>query len=78
MAIDSRLAEAFARLPDYLGSPVLVSLTALAVGLGISLPLAVASRRRPALRAALLTFASVAQTIPGLALLGSRSAHRRC
>jgi len=67
--MDSRLADAFARLPDYLGSHVLVSLTALALGLGISLPLAIASARRPVLRAALLGVASVVQTIPGLALL---------
>jgi len=69
MFFDSRLAEAWARLPDYLGSHVLVSLTALALGLGISLPVAIASRRRPLLRSALLTVASVVQTIPGLALL---------
>ncbi len=69
MTLDTRLAEAFARLPDYLGSHVLVSLTALALGLGISLPLAVLSVRRPLLRGALLGMASVVQTIPGLALL---------
>ncbi len=69
MSLDSRLAEAFAQLPDYLGSHVLVSITALALGLGISLPLAIATRQRPVLRAALLTVASVVQTIPGLALL---------
>ena len=69
MSLDARLADAFARLPDYLGSHVLVSLTALALGLGISLPLAILSRRRPLLRAALLAVASVVQTIPGLALL---------
>jgi osmoprotectant transport system permease protein len=67
--MDSRLTDAFARLPDYLGSHVLVSLTALALGLGISLPLAIASMRRPWLRASLLGGASVVQTIPGLALL---------
>jgi len=66
---DSRLADAFARLPDYLGSHVLVSLTALALGLGVSLPLAIVTRRRPAMRAALLSVAGVVQTIPGLALL---------
>jgi osmoprotectant transport system permease protein len=69
MTLDARLAEAFARLPDYLGSHVLVSLTALALGLGLSLPLAIASRHRPWLRAGLLAAASVVQTIPGLALL---------
>jgi osmoprotectant transport system permease protein len=67
--LDSRLAEALARLPDYLGSHVLVSLTALALGLGISLPLAILSIRRPLLRGSLLSVASVVQTIPGLALL---------
>ena len=69
MTLDARLAEALARLPDYLGSHVLVSLTALALGLGVSLPLAIASRHRPWLRGALLAAASVVQTIPGLALL---------
>ncbi|MBI2715532.1 MAG: ABC transporter permease/substrate-binding protein [Rhizobiales bacterium] len=69
MTLDTRLAEAFARLPDYLGSHVLVSLTALALGLGASLPLAIASRHRPWLRGSLLAAASVVQTIPGLALL---------
>src|SRR4249920_2795756 len=69
MTIDARLADAWARLPDYLGSHVLVSLTALAIGLGISLPVAIASRHRPVLRGALLAMASVVQTIPGLALL---------
>ncbi len=69
MITDTRFTEAFARLPDYLASHVLVSITALAPGLGISLPLAIASRQRPVLRAGLLTIASIVQTIPGLALL---------
>ena len=69
MDVDTRFAEALARLPDYLGSHVLVSVTALALGLGISLPLAILSIRRPVLRAGLLTLASIVQTIPGLALL---------
>jgi osmoprotectant transport system permease protein len=69
MTFDARLADAWSRLPDYLGSHVLVSLTALAIGLGISLPVAVASRHRPILRGVLLAAASVVQTIPGLALL---------
>ena len=67
--LDARFAEAFARLPDYLGSHVLVSLTALALGLGISLPLALYAAERSVLRGILLGVASVLQTIPGLALL---------
>ncbi len=69
MSLDSRLADALARLPDYLGSHVLVSVAAIVLGLAISLPLAIAARRRPVLRGTALGIASVAQTVPGLALL---------
>jgi osmoprotectant transport system permease protein len=64
-----QLAEAFARLPAYLGGHVAVSVTALVLGLAISLPLALIATRRPALRNVLLGAASVVQTIPSLALL---------
>ena len=67
--MDARIADALARLPDYFGNHVLVSVTALVLGLAISLPLALASLRRPGLRAALLAATSIVQTIPGLALL---------
>jgi osmoprotectant transport system permease protein len=66
---DPRWSEAFAHLPDYLGNHVRVSVTALALGLAISLPLAIFARNRPAMRGALLGFASIVQTVPGLALL---------
>jgi osmoprotectant transport system permease protein len=66
---DPRWGEALAHLPDYLGNHVRVSVTALALGLAVSLPLAVAARNRPGLRGALLGFASIVQTVPGLALL---------
>jgi osmoprotectant transport system permease protein len=66
---DPRWGEALAHLPDYLGNHVRVSVTALALGLAVSLPLAVAARNRPVLRGALLGFASIVQTVPGLALL---------
>ena len=65
----ARLAEALARLPDYLGGHVRVSLAALALGIALSVPLALVSLRRPAFRAIVLALASVVQTIPGLALL---------
>jgi osmoprotectant transport system permease protein len=64
-----QLAEAFARLPAYLGGHVAVSVTALLLGLAISLPLALIATRRPALRNVLLGAASVVQTVPSLALL---------
>jgi len=66
---DPRWRDAFANLPDYLGAHVRVSLAALALGLAISLPLAILARHRPVLRGALLGFAGIVQTIPGLALL---------
>jgi len=62
-------ADALAHLPDYLGQHVLVSFTAMALGLVVSLPLAVFALSRPKLQWTLLAAASVVQTIPGLALL---------
>jgi osmoprotectant transport system permease protein len=66
---DPRWSEAFAHLGDYLGNHVRVSVTALLLGLAVSLPLALLARNRPLLRGALLGLASVVQTVPGLALL---------
>ncbi|RED34530.1 osmoprotectant transport system permease protein [Rhodopseudomonas thermotolerans] len=66
---DPRWHDALGNLPDYLGAHVRVSLAALALGLIVSLPLAIVARHRPLLRGALLGFAGVVQTIPGLALL---------
>ena len=66
---DPRWSDALAHLPDYLGHHVRVSLAALALGLIVSLPLAVWARHRPSFRAGLLGFAGIVQTVPGLALL---------
>src|SRR4029077_8397545 len=66
---DPRWGEALGHLPDYLGNHVRVSVTALALGLLVSLPLAILSRHRPVLRGALLGLASIVQTVPGLALV---------
>jgi osmoprotectant transport system permease protein len=64
-----KLAAAFALLPEYLGWHVLLSFSALALGVAISLPLAVAASRSPRLRWPVLAGASLIQTIPSLALL---------
>jgi osmoprotectant transport system permease protein len=69
MGLDPNLSEALARLPAYLGGHVLVSVSALLLGLAASFPLALVSTRRPVLRRILLVAASITQTIPGLALL---------
>jgi osmoprotectant transport system permease protein len=66
---DPRWSEALAHLPDYLGNHVRVSVAALALGLLVSLPLAVIARNQPVMRGALLGLASIVQTVPGLALL---------
>ncbi len=63
------IAPAFAVLPDYLGQHVLLSVSALVLGLLISLPLAITASRAAWLRGPALGVASVIQTIPGLALL---------
>src|ERR1700727_2039579 len=66
---DPRWGEALGPLPGYLGSHVRVSVAALALGLAVSLPLAIIARNRPVLRGLLLGLASIVQTVPGLALL---------
>jgi osmoprotectant transport system permease protein len=66
---DPRLAAAWALLPNYLGQHVLLSASALLLGLVISLPLAVAASRSAAVRWPALLVASLVQTIPSLALL---------
>ncbi|MBR7619044.1 ABC transporter permease subunit [Phenylobacterium sp. 20VBR1] len=67
--MNPRLAAAFDLLPEYLAWHVLLSASALALGLIISLPLAVAASRSPRLRWPVLAFAGLIQTIPSLALL---------
>ena len=67
--LDPRIIEAFDFLPNYLGQHVILSVSALVLGLGVSLPLALWGTRAPRLNWFLLTAASVIQTIPSLALL---------
>jgi len=66
---DGMIALAFAKLPEYLGQHVLLSVSAIAIGFVISLPLAIAISRTSWLRGSALGLASIVQTIPGLALL---------
>jgi len=63
------IAAAWSDLPDYLGWHVLLSLSAILIGVAISLPLAIFSLRSRLLRGSALGVASVIQTIPSLALL---------
>ncbi len=63
------LAGALRVLPDYLGHHVVLSAAALALGIAISLPLALAASGSARLRWPVLSFVSLVQTIPGLALM---------
>jgi osmoprotectant transport system permease protein len=63
------MTAAWAQVPALAASHILLAAAALALGLAISLPLGVAAVRRPVLRKAALGFASLVQTVPGLALL---------
>jgi len=67
--VNARLAAAWALLPEYLAWHVLLSASALVLGVAISLPLAVAASRSARLRWPVLALASLIQTIPSLALL---------
>jgi osmoprotectant transport system permease protein len=67
--MDERVSAALALLPDYLGWHVALSASALALGVLISLPLAVLAARFAKVRWPVMGAASFAQTIPSLALL---------
>lgn len=61
--------EAWGLLPDYLGQHVILSVSALLLGVAVSLPLGIAAARSRRFGTPLLAAVSVVQTIPGLALL---------
>ena len=63
------LREQLALLPEYLGRHLLLTLTALLIGIGLSFPLAILVTRVRSLRGPVLALASAIQTIPSLALL---------
>ena len=59
----------FQTLPQYLSGHLMLSATALLVGLLIAVPLGIFASRRPAWERGILGVAGVIQTIPSLALL---------
>ncbi|MBI1361557.1 MAG: ABC transporter permease subunit [Alphaproteobacteria bacterium] len=62
-------ANEWTTFPDRYAGHILLSLSALGVGLVLSVPLGVLASRSPRVAGAALGFASIVQTIPGLALL---------
>jgi len=67
--VSENLSEQLSLLPDYLSHHLALALSALAIGIVVCLPLAVMVTRVKALQWPTLTFASIMQTIPGIALL---------
>jgi osmoprotectant transport system permease protein len=67
--MDGPFASALALLPEYLGYHILLSAAALALGIVLSLPLALIASRSARLRWPVLSLVSLVQTIPGLALM---------
>ncbi|PKP98077.1 MAG: ABC transporter permease [Alphaproteobacteria bacterium HGW-Alphaproteobacteria-15] len=63
------MSGVFARVPELMASHLLLAMAALALGIAISLPLAVAAARHPRLGGFVLGAAALVQTIPSLALL---------
>lgn len=67
--MSGRFAEQLQYLPEYLSSHLLICVSAMAIGIAVCLPLATIVTRVRFLQWPTLTFASVMQTIPGIALL---------
>ena len=67
--IGHQFMDELQHLPDYLGHHLLLSITAILAGIIVCLPLACLVTRVKPLQWPVLTFASVLQTIPGMALL---------
>jgi osmoprotectant transport system permease protein len=63
------LAAQLALLPNYLGRHLLLSVTALSIGVALALPLGFFIARNNLVRGPTLAVAGLIQTIPGLALL---------
>ena len=67
--MNEAVAAAWRVLPEYLGQHVILSASALALGIAISVPLALLAIRNARVRWLVLAIASLIQTIPSLALL---------
>jgi len=67
--MNEALHELFEKLPDYLGGHLLLAVPAIIGGVLLSVPLGILAHRNATLRGPLMTVASLAQTIPSIALL---------
>ena len=67
--MNEALQSQLALLPEYLGNHLLLTVSALAIGLSLSVPLGIFVAGRKNLQGPVLAIAGAIQTIPGLALL---------
>ncbi len=63
------LSDRLAELPELLAGHLLLSVSALVIGVVISVPLGIAATRHPRIRGPVLTLAGLIQTVPSMALL---------
>ena len=66
--MNDQFAAAWRLLPDYLSQHIVLSASALSLGLLISMPLMILALRNARLRWVVIAVASLIQTIPSLAL----------
>ena len=67
--MSDNLSARFAELPDLLAGHLLLSVSALVIGIAVSIPLGIAASRSPRLRGPALAVAGLIQTVPSMALL---------
>ncbi len=67
--MNANLAERIAELPDFLAGHLVLSLSALLIGISLSVPLGVWAARAERVGAAIVNVAALIQTIPSMALL---------
>ncbi len=67
--LSANLAARWAELPAYLSGHVSLVAVALVIGIAVSIPIGIVSARHPRLKGPLLSFISVIQTVPSIALL---------
>jgi osmoprotectant transport system permease protein len=67
--VTQNLSARFAELPDLLAGHLLLTVSALVIGIAVSIPLGIAATRAPRLRGPVMAAAGLIQTVPSMALL---------
>jgi len=67
--MNPNISARFAELPDLLAGHLLLTVSALVIGIAVSIPLGILASRSPRLRGPVLVGAGLIQTVPSMALL---------